>query len=162
MASPRSPLAGAASASAMALKSSLGIDGAMAGKQREMAAAGSLPGGRAELQQHCWKRLSLGGTGHDSGGAGEVGGGARPTELDGGIVVHLGSLLGSVERVESNPNTTLRIFFTGGITEQIAEATAVRGRRKCGWKRRKKVLPSIFRPKKKLAMAWDVLSFDSE
>ncbi|RWW65201.1 hypothetical protein BHE74_00027502 [Ensete ventricosum] len=129
MASPRSPLAGAASASAMALKSSLGIDGAMAGKQREMAAAGSLPGGRAELQQHCWKRLSLGGTGHDSGGAGEVGGGARPTELNGGIVVHLGSLLGSVERVESNPNTTV---------------------------------VDLLEDLKKLAMAWDVLSFDSE
>ncbi|RRT59655.1 hypothetical protein B296_00001011 [Ensete ventricosum] len=106
MASPRSPLAGAASASAVALKSSLGIDAAMAGKQREMAAAGSLPGGRAEQQQHYWKRLSLGGTGRDSGGAGEAGGYARPTELDGGIVVHLGSLLGSVERVKSNPDTT--------------------------------------------------------
>ncbi|RWV87917.1 hypothetical protein GW17_00050046 [Ensete ventricosum] len=42
------------------------------------------------------------------------------------------------------------------------EGDRSRGRRKCGWKRRKKVLLSIFRSKKKLTMSWDVLSFDSE
>ncbi|KAJ8485562.1 hypothetical protein OPV22_018047 [Ensete ventricosum] len=56
MASPRSPLAGVAIASTVALRGSLDRDAATVGKQRETTTAGSLPGGRVEQQQRYWKR----------------------------------------------------------------------------------------------------------
>ncbi|RRT43713.1 hypothetical protein B296_00035879 [Ensete ventricosum] len=52
------------------------------------------------------EEVILGWRGGDSGGAGEVGGGTEPAELDGGRVVHLGNLLGSVERAEPHPDAT--------------------------------------------------------
>ncbi|RRT74391.1 hypothetical protein B296_00010146 [Ensete ventricosum] len=152
MASPRSPLAGVAIASAVALRGSLDRDAATVGKQRETTTAGSLPGGRVEQQQRYWKRKK--------GAAARV---WRPlVGRQSSSNLHsdaTGDVNGSGQR---RPLLQLRIFFAGDVTEQIAKATTVRGRRKCGWKRRKKVLTSIFRSKEKQAMAWDVFSFNSK
>ncbi|RWW07803.1 hypothetical protein GW17_00028794, partial [Ensete ventricosum] len=52
------------------------------------------------------EEVILGWRGADNGGAREVGGGTGPAKLDGGKVVHLGSLLGSVERVEPHLDAT--------------------------------------------------------
>ncbi|RZS13078.1 hypothetical protein BHM03_00044605 [Ensete ventricosum] len=158
MASSRSPLVGAVSASVVALKSSLDRDDATVGKQRETTATGSLPGGRVEQQQRCYKRLSLGG-----GVTTTVGGWKRS---DHPLIYRSSSDLHSAATGDDSGSGRRRLCIEDLLHWRCRRADCKgdrsRGRRKCGWKRRKKVLLSIFRSKKKLTMSWDVLSFDSE